>query len=344
MATTYRFEAFISYASEDRTAVAAPLVAALAKEVPVWFDQNELLTGQQVHGRITEGLRESRFVIAVLSPDYLRKDWPQLELAAAPGRVIPVLHGITREQLKAMDPLIAQVKSLTWDDNERAVVQAILDRIRSQPRTVRSDVAVVLAHNQTDWDDLETAIDERLPNVTKLTHGFFDDAELLAATRVLIMPPPREYRLTRWEIDQVEKWVQRGGGLLLMGHYAERHHEMNVGEVAWRFNLEFGDDVLMPPSRLDRGHARSVKPHYAVGAVPSAGTTRSPPVFATRHGSRRRPCVRPSWKNPTSRSSPGRTPSSCDSSGRSRRQASAPSSTIRWKTVEDRCRSSLLAL
>jgi hypothetical protein len=56
-----------------------------------------------------------------------------------------------------------------------------------------------------------------------------------------------------------------------MGHYGERHHETNVTEVAWRFNLEFGDDVVMPAERAtDRAHARSVDSEYIVSATASA--------------------------------------------------------------------------
>lgn len=269
MASARPFHVFISYASEDRNGVAAPLAAALRSEkLNVWFDTDELRAGDEVHGRVEDGLRDSSFVVAVITPDYLRKDWPRRELAAAAGGVIPVLHGITREELQAKAPLIARLKTLDWGDGRNAT-EAIVARVRETPRGARSDVAVVLAHNQADWDDLEAAIDERLPEVTKLTRGFFDDVALLDASRVLIMPLPHKYTLTRSEVDRIEKWVQGGGGLFLMGHYAERHHETNASAVAWRFNLEFGDDVVMPASETDRAHARSVNPAYTVVATPS---------------------------------------------------------------------------
>lgn len=262
---------FISHASEDKSAVALPLKAALEREgLHVWLDQAELKLGESVPGKIGEGLRDAQFVVAVLSRDFLRKPWPRREIESALDRVLPVLHGLTSEEVSAEAPLVGSLKSVSWEAGEAAVVTAILDRVSAKPAAVRSDVAVDFAHGQRSWDDLEDGISARYPDVTKLVRGFFEEKSVLSLTHVLVLPAPRQYRFSRSEIDAIQDWVAAGGGLLLMGHYAERHHEMNISEVAWRFDLEFGDDVVLPASRVDRGHARSVDPVYAVAAAPSA--------------------------------------------------------------------------
>jgi hypothetical protein len=51
------WDAFVSYASEDRAKVARPLVEALrALGLRIWFDQTELRVGDSLRERIDAGL------------------------------------------------------------------------------------------------------------------------------------------------------------------------------------------------------------------------------------------------------------------------------------------------
>ena len=60
---------FLSYASEDRRAVAIPLKEALEKlGAESWFDQHELAIGDSLSQKINDGLKESRFVVVIVSP------------------------------------------------------------------------------------------------------------------------------------------------------------------------------------------------------------------------------------------------------------------------------------
>lgn len=75
MINTNAWDVFISYASEDRETVAAPLAEALrVNGLRVWYDQFELTPGKQLLQSIDEGLRESRFGIVVLSPHFSQKN------------------------------------------------------------------------------------------------------------------------------------------------------------------------------------------------------------------------------------------------------------------------------
>lgn len=267
------FDIFISHASEDTAAVAAPLTAALERAgLRVWLDRDQLRLGDSVAGSINDALARARFTVVVISPAFLRKPWPGRELNASLDRLLPVLHGVTQEELQATAPLAGTLKSIAWTSGEAAVVAAILDRVRPDARRqATSTIAVDLAHGQggeRGWDDLEAAIDRHARGATKLMRGFFEDEAALAAARVLIMPPPRLYQLSVAETKRIADWVEAGGGLFLMGHYAERHHQMNVSALAWRFDLEFADDIVLPPTTMSRGHARSVDPRYSVAATP----------------------------------------------------------------------------
>jgi hypothetical protein len=78
-----RWDLFVSYASEDRDSVAAPLVDHLQRAgLRIWFDNEELRIGDSLRERIDEGLANSRFGVLIISPNFLRKQWPKREFNA----------------------------------------------------------------------------------------------------------------------------------------------------------------------------------------------------------------------------------------------------------------------
>src|SRR5271157_993759 len=94
------YDAFISYASEDRLEVALPLAYQLENlGLHIWIDQFELTVGDSLRSRIDDALSRSQFGVVILSPQFFAKDWPKRELDAliakedTAGKVIlPVWH------------------------------------------------------------------------------------------------------------------------------------------------------------------------------------------------------------------------------------------------------------
>ena len=81
MTNETKWDCFISYAGEDRDAVAKPLAEELEKRhIRVWYDQQILLIGDSLRRTIDEGLLRSKFGIVILSPNFFHKNWPQIEL------------------------------------------------------------------------------------------------------------------------------------------------------------------------------------------------------------------------------------------------------------------------
>lgn len=75
---------FICHASEDKRGIVGPIVLALTEAgISVWYDEAEIKWGDSLTQKVNEGLRISRFVIVVLSPFFVKKNWPQRELNAA---------------------------------------------------------------------------------------------------------------------------------------------------------------------------------------------------------------------------------------------------------------------
>jgi hypothetical protein len=115
------YDVFVSHASEDKDEVARPLAHLLVERgVNVWYDDFTLAVGDSLRRSIDRGLALSRFGVIVLSPDFFRKEWPQAELdglvakqRATDGKVIlPIWHRLTKEDVLAASPTLADLKAL----------------------------------------------------------------------------------------------------------------------------------------------------------------------------------------------------------------------------------------
>jgi len=278
---TKDWDIFISYASEDRRALALPLAAALeAQGLSVWIDYGELTLGDGLRQRISDGLARSRFAVVILSRAFLAKPWPMSELQAlmareeAEGKVLlPIRYDITQQELASAYPFVAARLSIGYEDGLEKIVHAILSVVRPAGARVPTTWAVDFSHGQDDWDNLSSFFEGK--RFFRITGGLQEQKKDIEAASLLVMPPPRKKRLERPELDLLKGWVAGGGGLLLMGCYAERHHEGNISELAWRLDLEFLDNLVMPPGWVGdpRSMARSIDRRFAVRCDPACPRT-----------------------------------------------------------------------
>jgi len=114
------WDVFISHASEDKESFVRPLAIALgALGASVWFDEFSLCLGDSLARSIDRGIAKSRFGLVVLSPAFLAKPWPEYELQGLVAReigedrvLLPVWHGVTRKQVLAFSPSLADKVAL----------------------------------------------------------------------------------------------------------------------------------------------------------------------------------------------------------------------------------------
>jgi hypothetical protein len=112
---TLEYDVFISHASEDKDDVVRPLAHALSGGgLRVWYDEFELRIGDSLRRKIDAGLAKSRFGIVVLSRSFFAKGWTNYELDGLVTRAVsgeqillPIWHGITKQQLIAYSPSLA---------------------------------------------------------------------------------------------------------------------------------------------------------------------------------------------------------------------------------------------
>lgn len=153
MGPSMPWDVFISHASEDKEAVAAPLTKALTDAgLLVWYDSIELKVGNSLRASIDEGLRDSRFGVIILSPAFFGKHWPQLELNGLAQKevngekvILPIWYNVTPEDVRRHSPLLADRFAARWASGLETVVTSLLaviqpDSAYNQSRQLRNSV------------------------------------------------------------------------------------------------------------------------------------------------------------------------------------------------------------
>ena len=132
------WDVFISHASEDKADVVLPLAERLKHEgLRVWLDSFELTVGDSLRQSIERGLAGSRFGIAIISPEFLQKRWPQAELDGLAARetdgvkvILPVWHRVDEAAVCAQSPMLAGRLAVTTDKGIDLVASELLRAIR----------------------------------------------------------------------------------------------------------------------------------------------------------------------------------------------------------------------
>lgn len=134
------YDAFISHASEDKEKLVRPLASALTKmRFRIWYDEFELKVGDSLRQSIDKGLINSRYGIVILSPSFFAKNWPQYELNGLASReiagqkvILPVWHKITKDDLVAYSPSLADKVAVTTDRKPIKAVAAALAEVLAE--------------------------------------------------------------------------------------------------------------------------------------------------------------------------------------------------------------------
>lgn len=129
---------FISYASEDRDTAATPLANELiGRGFSVWLDYRAIAKGEKLEQQIQQGLMQCHAGILIVSPHFVRKDWPIRELDTLLGietledrlRVVPVLYNLTASQLQDIAPTLCERATIDLAAGLDVVCDKILELI-----------------------------------------------------------------------------------------------------------------------------------------------------------------------------------------------------------------------
>jgi hypothetical protein len=131
--TAKRWDVFISHASEDKEEIARPVAETLRKRgYSVWYDEYTLKLGDSLRESIDKGLAQSRYGVVVLSKHFFAKHWPTQELNGLAALevngekvILPIWHGVTRADVVACSPILADRKAVSSQEGLDSVVAAI---------------------------------------------------------------------------------------------------------------------------------------------------------------------------------------------------------------------------
>lgn len=117
LADPREYDSFLSYARIDGAQVAVELRTSLEElGVAVWFDEVAIVPGRSQSLQMDAGLRKARTGIALLTPAYLTgRFWTERELGVLLNKstLIPVLHGVTFEDVKQYSGILPDLAGFT---------------------------------------------------------------------------------------------------------------------------------------------------------------------------------------------------------------------------------------
>lgn len=134
--------AFISHDSRDK-----PYVEKLAERLrialcPIWYDAFSLKPGDSLRESIDAGLRDSRRCVVVLSPNFFTNPgWGKGEFnammnkhfAAGGNVLIPVWHGVTRDEVADYSPLVVDICAINTNIGEDEVFNSLYRVLMADP-------------------------------------------------------------------------------------------------------------------------------------------------------------------------------------------------------------------
>ena len=114
------YDFFISHASEDKDEIVRELADALKENgFEVWYDEFELKIGDSLRKKIDNGLAKSKYGIVIISPSFVKKNWPEYELNGMVAKemnghkvILPIWHKITKDEVLKFSPTLADKMAL----------------------------------------------------------------------------------------------------------------------------------------------------------------------------------------------------------------------------------------
>lgn len=128
-----KYDIFLSYQHKDYEWVKR-LVDALSEQgLSVWYDENEIKIGDSLIDRIEEGLRESAYVVSVITSDTARSNWAAAELGAILALQKPLIPIVTDDTPLEGIPGPIRLRKYLRKGDPKAVAEEIARRVASEP-------------------------------------------------------------------------------------------------------------------------------------------------------------------------------------------------------------------
>ncbi len=121
------YDIFLCHAWDDRRDSATELNGLLdSLGVSVWFSEKDIILGQPFLREIDKGLARSRIGLVLITPAFLSRiengGVSDKELSELLSRdlLVPVAHGVTYDEVRAVSPLLGSRNGLSTDEDSMA--------------------------------------------------------------------------------------------------------------------------------------------------------------------------------------------------------------------------------
>lgn len=137
-----KYDFFLCHAWDDRRETAKELHDALVRAgVSVWFSENEVLPGSNLMREIDKGMSKSRAGVVLVTKSFIKRIKAEgvadKELSALLARdlLVPIVHGVTYDDLREESPLLASRSGFdTADDTMEEIATKISELISTIPQ------------------------------------------------------------------------------------------------------------------------------------------------------------------------------------------------------------------
>lgn len=133
-----KYDFFISHASEDKKSFVRPLAKELMKlGFKVWYDEFTLKMGDSLFEEISNGIKNSKYGIVVISKKFFEKEWTKKELQGLFSKeiftnsnlILPIWLEIDAKEVYTFSPILADKMSIPVKKNEiDKALTAILEK------------------------------------------------------------------------------------------------------------------------------------------------------------------------------------------------------------------------
>jgi hypothetical protein len=107
------YKVFLSYSSKDKKWVSAFTDSLQSAGVTTWFDASALAPGERWQDRIQEALRDSRYLVIILTSHSIHNPWTFFEVGAAVADEKTIIPVVTEDvQLERIPSLLRQFQFL----------------------------------------------------------------------------------------------------------------------------------------------------------------------------------------------------------------------------------------
>lgn len=127
-------DVFLCHAWEDRKTIAKELTDLLQRKgTSVWFSENEIPLGSNMLREIDKGLKNSRVGIVLVTSSFLKRiqgngvSDKELSSLLFRDQLIPILVGVTFEELREESPLLGSRNGLTTEEDS---LEDIADKVK----------------------------------------------------------------------------------------------------------------------------------------------------------------------------------------------------------------------